>query len=146
MREAEEIDRPLAIFEQGLQRGFRAVVGEVAKEGVAGAERKKAEGDARFGAGVSEDAIENFVSGAVAADGDEATVTLIIGLAGKLRGVTWSGRGENVDAEAFFAQACDGRACELRRAAAARSGVDDGEEAVLHKRAGLPTPTLRKKG
>jgi len=55
-----------------LERGFDTVLREVAEEGVAGAKRKKSEGDARFCSGVGEDAVEDFVNGAVAADRDEA--------------------------------------------------------------------------
>src|ERR1700688_3536619 len=110
MREAEKIDRARAIFEQGLQGGFGAIAGEIAEERVAGAEGEKAEGDAGLCSCVGEDAVEEFVSGAVTADGDEAAVALIVGFASSFGGVAGSGGGDNVNVEAVFAQSRDGRA------------------------------------
>src|SRR4029077_13273480 len=81
VREAEEIDGALAIFEKGLQRSFGTILREVAEKRVAGAEGKKSEGDARICVGVSEDAVEDLVSGAVTADGDKTAVALIVGFA-----------------------------------------------------------------
>ncbi len=132
MGEAKEIDWALAIFEQGLQRGFGAVLREVAEKRVARAERKKSEGNARVGPGVSEDAVENFVSCAVAADGDEAAVALVIGFAGEFGGVSGTGGGDDVHVEAAFAEARDCRACELGGTAAAGCGIYDGEECFFH--------------
>ena len=44
--QANQIHGTLAIFEQRLHRGFRAIVGEIAQERIAGAERKKTKRDA----------------------------------------------------------------------------------------------------
>ena len=107
MSQAEEIDRTRAIFDQGLQGSLGAVVGEIAEEGIASAERKKSEGDACVCSGVGKDAVKKFVSGAVAADGDEAAVALIVGLASELRGMTGSGGGDDVNVQTMFAQARD---------------------------------------
>jgi hypothetical protein len=132
VRETEEIDGALTIFQEGLQRGFGTVVGEIAEERIAGAEGQEAQGDVGACSGVGEDAVEEFVSGAVAAYGDEAAIALGIGFASERGGVTGSGRGDYVNVEAFFAQARDGRAREFAGAAAACGGVDDGEEGFSH--------------
>src|SRR6202035_3786116 len=110
-------------------RGFCAVfLREVAKKRVAGAKGKKTQRDAGRCSGMGEDAVEEFVSGAVAADGDKAAVALIVAFASQLGGVARSGGGDDVNVQAVFAQTRDGRAGELSGAAAACGGVDDGEE------------------
>jgi hypothetical protein len=57
---------------------------------------------------------------------------LIVGFAGEVGGVTWTGGGDDVDAEGAFAQARDGGAGELGGTATTGSGVDDGEEGFSH--------------
>ena len=69
--------------------------------------------------------------GAVAADGDEAAIALLVSFAGKLDGVAGARRGNDVDLQAFLAQTGKSRSGELGRAAATGGGVDDGEEAIF---------------
>src|SRR4030081_2609405 len=122
MRQAEQIHGTFAILEQSLQRGFGAVLhSEIAEEGVAGADRNKAERDAGICSGVSEDAIEDFVGGAVAADSDETAIVLRVGFAGELGGVTGSCGADPPAVKAVLAKPRDGRSGEFSPAAAAGS-------------------------
>jgi hypothetical protein len=133
VRQAKEIDWALAIFEQGLQRGFGAVLRhEIAKERVASAEGKKSEGDASVCSGVGEDAVKDFVSCAVAANRYESSIALIVGFAGEFGGVAGASRGDDVYAEAALAEARDCRACELSGSAAASGWIYDGEKCFSH--------------
>jgi hypothetical protein len=57
--------------------------------------------------------------------------------------VTGAGGRYDIHVQAFFAQARDRRACKLGGAAAACSGIDDGEETVFHSAGNLlPTVTV----
>ena len=74
-------------------------------------------------------AVENFVCGTVATHGKETTITLAVRFAREVNGMSRAGGSDDVDAYARFAQTCQGRPGELRRAAAASSGIYDSEEA-----------------
>src|SRR5262249_52965640 len=129
--EADEIDRSCALFEQGPDGGFRAGAGEIAEKRVAGAERKKTERYA-IGTGVTrKDAVQDFMSGAIAAYCKKAAVALGIGFVSEIAGVTGSGRYNDVDVEPAFAQSGQSGAGEFCGDAAAGGGIDDGEETVF---------------
>ena len=72
--------------------------------------------------------------GAVAADGDEAPIALLVGFARKLDGVTGPSRGNHVDLQSLFAQPRECRPGELRRAAATGGWIDDCEESMPQSR------------
>src|SRR5262249_55559442 len=121
-------------------RSLGAMRCKIEQEGVAGAEGKEAQGDALHLTPVGENAVQNLVRGAVAADGEKAPISLIVGFARKLHGVPGTGRGNDVCVQAALAQADQRRAGQLSRAAAARGGVHDGEKS-LHAREDLwPVP------
>jgi hypothetical protein len=56
---------------------------------------------------VGEDTVKNFVSGAVAAYGDETAVILLISLASEIGSMPRTCGGDNVNVETVFAQARD---------------------------------------
>ena len=127
--EAEEIDGALAVREDGLQRGFGAIVGKVPEEGIASAERQEAEGNAFLGSAGGENAVDDFVSGAVAPDRDKTPVALVVGFAREIDRMAGAGGSDHVDADAAFAQAREGWSGKFCRTAAPRSGIYDSEEA-----------------
>jgi hypothetical protein len=65
---------------------------------------------------------------AIAADSEKAPVALLVRLARELRDVALRSGGHNINVQFFFAHAGDGRASQLRRAAATSGGVDDGKK------------------
>ena len=76
------IHASLAVGEEGFDGRLRASVGEIAQEGIAGAHGEKTKLDAVGLPFAREDAIDDFVRGAVAADGEEAAVALVVGFTG----------------------------------------------------------------
>src|SRR5579863_2962579 len=66
VREADQVNGTCAIGKKSLHRGFRAVVGEIAQERISGAERQKSQRDALCLGIAGENAVENFVRGAIA--------------------------------------------------------------------------------
>jgi hypothetical protein len=134
MGEAEKIDGPGAAFENRLQGSLGAVTGEIAEEGVSGAERQEAERNALGDVTAHENAVENFVRGAVAADGEKAAIALIVGFARELDSMTGPGRAKHVDLQALLTQARDCRARKFGGAAATSRWVDDSKKAFLHVR------------
>src|SRR5713101_4821722 len=134
MRQAKQVYGTLAIFEQGLHRGIGAVLcRKIAEEGITGAEGKKAKRDAGTCSCVGEDAVEDFVGRAVAADGDKTAIVLRVRFAGEVRGVAGARGGNHVNVQAVLAQACDERSGEFCGAAAAGCGIHDGEEGFSHE-------------
>ena len=101
VREPNEIDGARAAFDQGLQRGVRAFLRKIAKKRIAGAERQKTECDALLAFGAFINAVDDFMRGAIATDGDKAAIALFVRLAGKFDGVTGPGRSENVNLQPF---------------------------------------------
>src|SRR5262249_24113559 len=128
--EADEINGTRAAGYHSVEGSLRAVAGEIAKEGIAGAERKKAQRDTFGREAIRENAVQNVVSGAVAANGEEAAVALIVSLARKQHGVTGAGGSDDVDVQTPLTQACEGRAGQLGRAATTRGGIHDGEKTI----------------
>src|SRR5271155_3479299 len=118
VRQANQIDGAHSAFDQGFERSARAVLCKIAQERIACSERQKSKCDALLALGALVDSVQNFVCGAVAADGDEAAISLFISFAGKFDGVARACRGNDVDLETFLAQASEGRPGEFRRAAA----------------------------
>ena len=72
--------------------------------------------------------------GAVAADGDEAAVSLFVGFARKLDGVAGPGGGNDVNLQSLFAQTCERWPGQLGRAAATGGWVDDCKELMPQSR------------
>src|SRR5580658_8738583 len=104
MSEADEIDGAFAIREDGLQRGFGAIVSKVSEKGIASAERQEAEGNAFLRSAGGENAVDDFVSGAVAPDRDKTPIALVVGFAREIDRVAGAGGSDHVDADAAFAQ------------------------------------------
>src|SRR5207344_1482934 len=125
MREPNQIDSTGSAFDQGLQRSVRAFLRKIAEERIARSKRQEAESDALFALSAFINAVDDFVGGAVAADGDEAAIALLIRFAGEFDGVARPGGGHNVDLQSFFTQASRGRPGQFSRAAATRGWVDD---------------------
>jgi len=113
VREADEVDWSRASTYECLEGPFSAVLGEVAQKGIAGAQRKEAQRNALLRGAAGECAIEDLVSGAVAADGDEVPVALFESLASKLNGMTGRGRSDNVNFTACVTQSSKSRAGKL---------------------------------
>ncbi len=67
----------------------------------------------------------------VASYGEKSAITLGVSFAGELQSVARAGGGDDVNVEAFFAEASECRAGELSRFAATSSGIDDGEETLF---------------
>jgi hypothetical protein len=86
--EPNQVHRPLAVREKSFEGIVGALLRKIAQKRIAGADRKEAQRNA-IGIGVAgEDAVDDFVSGAVAADGQEVPVALGIGFAGEFAGVS----------------------------------------------------------
>src|SRR6266849_5220981 len=134
VREAEQVARPTPAFDKSLCGLLGAALAKIAEERISGAEGKKAERDARALRGFGKQTVDDFMSGAVAADGDEFLIALRIGLARKRSGLAWSGAGDDVHTRAGLAELGDRSLSELAAAASARFGIHDGEEAVFHSR------------
>src|SRR5262249_37066031 len=77
--EANEVDGARATGDGSVERSLSAVFGEVAEKGIAGTEGEETERDALDVAPSDENAIEDLVGGAVAADGEETTIALVVG-------------------------------------------------------------------
>src|SRR5579864_1312099 len=80
--EAKNIHAPFSAGEKCFDGRFRALVGEIAQEGIAGAQGEKAELNAVGLPFAREDAVYNFVRGAVAAGGEKTAIALVVGFAG----------------------------------------------------------------
>src|SRR5262249_16953074 len=83
----------------------------------------------RFGS--TEKTIQDFMRGAVAADGDELAVTLRVSFGGEVNRVAAIGCSGYIDLQAAFTQLREVFASGVRGFAARRPGVDDGEESIL---------------
>jgi hypothetical protein len=133
-------------LKQGLERGLGAVSGcEIAQEGITGAEGKKSKRDSGVCASLRENAVEDFVCGAVAAHGDETAIALIVGLTSERCDVARACRGNDVDVKAASPQPGDCRTRQLGGAASARCGIDYGEERFSHEMSGLLPLTVYRK-
>ena len=134
MGEAEKIDGAGAAFENRLQGSLSTVPGKIAEKGVSGAERQEAERNALGDVTADENAVENFVSRAVAADGEKAAIALIVGFACELESVAGPCRGDYVDLQPFFAQTRDCGAGKFGGTSATGRRIDDSKKAFLHVR------------
>ena len=81
---------------------------------------------------MDKDAIENFVGGAVASDGDKPPIALVVCFAREISGVTRSRGSDDVNRQAIFAQASEGRASQFSRTATTGGGVDDSQKGFFH--------------
>ena len=75
--------------------------------------------------------VQNFVAGAVAADGEKFAVALGVAFAREAHSIGRSGGGHHVDVDAAGAQAGQRGPGKFGGAATACCGIDDGEE-LLH--------------
>src|SRR6266436_3914376 len=128
--QANQIHRTLTAFAQRLQRSLCAIFREITQEGIARTQRQKSKCDALNCGASRKNTVENFVSGAVAADGKKVPVALLVGLAGQLHRMPLNGRSNGVDFQSFLTQTCESRPSKFRGAAATGGGVDDGEETI----------------
>src|SRR6266852_875064 len=133
MGQTEEVHCTRPVLQDRMEGSFRAILGEIPQKGIAGSQGKKSKSDTVYGFAAREDAVENFMSRAVPADGEKPPVTLIVGLASKLDCVTRTSRGNTVHLHFLFTQTGKRRSGEFRGAAATSSRVDNGEES-LHLR------------
>src|SRR5882757_5049 len=131
MRKANEIDGAGLTGKQRAERGVSAIFGEVAEERVACPKRKKTKRDAILRFGTTEETVQDFVSGAVTADSDEASIALRVRFGSEFRGVAAAGRSDHVDCKTALAQLRERFTGELGGFTAARRGVDDGEKTLL---------------
>src|SRR5713101_187596 len=132
--QANQIHRALPAFAKRLERSLSAFVCEIAQKRIARTQRQKTKRNAWNPGAPGKNAIQDFVSGAIAADGKKVPVALIVGLAGKLHSVTLAGRSDDVNLQSFLAQTCESRSRKFRGAAATGGGVDDGEETIHFER------------
>src|SRR5882762_7695999 len=123
---AEDIHTPLAAREESFDGRFGALVGEIAQKRIARAHGKEAKFDAIGFPFTRENAVDDFVRGAVAADGKEAAIALVVGFAGELHGVARSHGGDRVHAQPFRLKAAEFGSGELCGASTARRRIDDG--------------------
>ncbi len=126
MAKAENIHTPLAAGEDGFDRRFGALFGEIAQKRITRAHGKEAQLDATGWPFTREDTVDDFVRGAVAADGKEAAIALVVGFARELHGVARSHGGDRVHAQAFCLQAAELCSGELCGASTARRRIYDG--------------------
>src|SRR5579864_367089 len=105
MSEANQIDGTGAASDESLRRRFNALLAKVAQKRIPGAKGQQSQGNPLGNTAARENPIENFVSGAVAADSDEAPVTLFVSFPGEINSVTGPCRSDDVGAQTFFAQA-----------------------------------------
>src|SRR5262245_11418797 len=105
--QANQVNGPLTIGENRFKGILRTFVREIAKKGIAGAKWEKTEGNP-LGIGMArKDAIDDFVRGAVAADGQKISVALSISLASKFAGVARSRGGDDIHFDAVVAKASE---------------------------------------
>src|SRR5216684_7270027 len=104
MREPQKIDSAGAAFEQRLHRSCGSVFCKIAQKRIACPQRQETKRDALNRPAFRKNAIENFVSGAIAADSKKSPVTLIVGFAGKLHRMAWTCRSDDVDVQPLLAQ------------------------------------------
>src|SRR5260370_22174693 len=130
MRQPQKIDSAGAAFEQRLHRSCGSVFCKIAQKRIACAQRQETQRDALNRPAFRKNAIESFVSGAIAADGQKAPVTLIVSFARKLHRMAWTRRSDDVDFQPLLAQASKRGSRQFRGAAATGGGADDGEKSV----------------
>src|SRR5260370_6723752 len=135
VRQPQEIDSAGASFRQRLHRSCGSVFCEIAQKRIACAQRQETQRNSLNRPAFRKDSIENFVSGAVATDGQKAPVTLIVGFARKLHRMARTRRGDDVDLQPFLSQTSKRRSREFRGATATGGGVNDGEKSVHGERA-----------
>src|SRR5882724_2388763 len=131
MREADQVHGTSAICEKRIERGFSAMLCKIAQKRITSAERKKSESDALRCGIARKNSVENFMRSAVAAHGEKPAIALAVCFARKLNGVTRAGGSDDVDVQAFCAEACKRWAGELRRFAATCGRINDREETVF---------------
>src|SRR5882724_2926635 len=130
VREPNQVNGTPTTLEQGPHRSFRAILGKIAQEGIASAEREETKRDSSNGVAAGKNAVEDFVRRAVAANGKKMAITLVVSLARKLDRVALAGGCDDVNAQSFLPQARKRGAGEFRGTAATGGGVHDGEKAV----------------
>src|SRR2546427_349995 len=130
VRQAQKVDGASAAFEKPLHRSCGSVFCKIAQEGIAGTQRQETQRDALNRGASRKNAVEDFVSGAITADGKKAPVALPVGFAGKLHRVARTRRSNDVDLQPFLEQTRESGPSEFRGAAATGGGVDDGEESI----------------
>src|SRR5271155_1501315 len=128
VREAQKIHGTRTPREQGGNGGGGTFFCEIAQKRIAGAERKEAQGNALFRRAVRKNAVENFVRGAITADGEKPSIALRVGFASELCGVTGRAGGNDVQRQSLRAQLRQLGAGKFCGAAAASGGIDDGDE------------------
>src|SRR5882757_1034536 len=131
VRKTNEIDVARPTSKQRAERGVSAVLGEVAEERVACPKRKKTKRDAILRFGTAEKTVQDFVSGSVSADSDEASIALRVRFGSEFRGVAAAGGGDHVDCKTALAQLRERFTGKLGGFTAAGRGVDDGEKTIL---------------
>ena len=87
MIQANKVDRAFTILQDRFRGSLGSVFREVFQEGVACSQWQKSQRDAFHRFSPREDAIENFMSRAIAADCKKLPVALGVGLSRKLNGV-----------------------------------------------------------
>jgi hypothetical protein len=103
MAHAHDVASAGSLPEQSLHRAFYAVLGEVAQERIAGAQRKESK-DGRFPAlrfGV--EPIYDFIGSAIASDCEEAAVAVSVVLARNTNGIAGARGFEDIEFEAASA-------------------------------------------
>src|SRR6267143_5518469 len=130
VRQAQKVDGASAAFEKRLHRSCGSVLCKIAQEGIAGTQRQETQRDALNRGASRKNAVEDFVSGAITADGKKAPVALPVGFAGKLHRVARTRRSNDVDLQPFLEQTRESWPSEFRGAAATGGGVDDGKESI----------------
>src|SRR5258706_109908 len=135
VRQPQEIDSASTSFEQRLHRSCCPVFCEIAQKRIACAKRQETKRDPLNRPAFRKNSIENFVSGAIAADSKKSPVTLIVGFARKLQRMSLTGRNDDVDVQPLLAQTPERGPGKFRGAAATGGGVNDGEKSVHGERA-----------
>src|ERR1700731_1035389 len=130
VRQAQKIDGASAAFEERLHRSCGSVLCKIAQEGIAGTQRQEPQRDALNGGAPRKNAVEDFVGGAITADGKKAPVPLPVGFAGKLHRMARTRRSNDLDLQPFLEQTRESGPSEFRGAAATGGGVDDGKESI----------------
>src|SRR5208283_4895580 len=147
MAQAQQIHAALAAREQSFDGTFRALLREIAQEGVAGAEWQESQFNPLGRSFAPKNSIQDFVRGAVSANREKPAIALFVGFAGQLDGVAWLTGRDHVHVQPALPQARELRPGKLRRAPAARRWVYDGKKSVSHGSSGkgiLPFPGLNR--